>query len=108
MTKKKRAKHNRSVKLHHMLLHTCDGQISDMNFKYSIWFFLCVSSPPEGKCLNTIFRRLFLVICVDFLDNSNELINNELFVRWTKKECTENDPTDHRLLLLESLRCIGR
>ena len=69
--KKKRTKGNTSMKRHSMLLRIDDGQIRDANFKDSSWLHLCISYPPEGKRLNTIFRRLFRVPHSNFLERSN-------------------------------------
>ena len=69
--KKKRTKGNTSMKRHSMLLRIDDGQIRDANFKDSSWLHLCISYPPEGKRLNTIFRRLFRVPHSKILEHSN-------------------------------------
>ena len=73
-----------------------------------MWHSLYVSSLPQGKRLNDIFRRRFLVPYSEFIRLAEELISNELFSRWTKPDCTRNEPSDYRLLLLGSLRYIGR
>ena len=106
--KRKKTTCYRSVKRHALLHHTDDGKVRDVNFKDSTWYCLYLRCPPEGERLNAMFRRRFRVPYSVFVELSNEIIQHDLFSRWTKKDCTGNDPTDHRLLLLGSLRHVGR
>ena len=105
---KKRKRYKRSVKRHPILLRTEDGNLRDVTFTDSTWYCLYILSPPEGKRLNDIFRRRFRVPYSEFLKIADEIIKHELFARWTRNDCVGNKPTDYRLLLLGSLRYIGR
>ena len=91
-----------------MLFHADDGQARGASFKCSTWHCLHAASPPEDKRLNAIFRRRFRLPCSVFLELANEIVNHDLLARWAKKDCIGNDPIDYRLLLLGSLRCVGR
>ena len=96
------------MKRHPILWRSEDGNVRDVTFTDSTWYCLYVLSPPKGKRLNDIFRRRFRVPYTEFLKLAEEIIKHDLFQRWTHNDCVGNKPTDYRLLLLGSLRYIGR
>ena len=105
---KKRKRQKRSIKRHPILWRTDDGKIRNVTFKDSTWYCLYICSPPEGERLNKLFRRRFRLPYSEFIELADELIKHELFHRWTQSDCVGNRPSDYRLLLLGTLRYIGR
>jgi hypothetical protein len=106
--KKKKRETKRSVKRHPILWKTDDGKVKNVTFKDSTWYCLYVSSPPEGDRLNNLFRKRFRLPYSEFIKLADELIKHEMFSRWTKSDCVGNRPSDYRLLLLGTLRYLGR
>ena len=105
---KKRKRQKRSIKRHPILWSTDDGNVRNVTFKDSTWYCLYICSPPEGERLNKLFRRRFRVPYSEFIKLADEVIKHELFYRWTQNDCVGSRPSDYRLLLLGTLRYLGR
>ena len=98
----------RSVKRHHIQVTNKDGTTRNLTFKESTWYNLYINSPPTSKRKLKIFRRRFRLPYEEFIKMVDDLKTHEYFTRWTKKDCIGNEPSDIRLLLLGTLRYLGR
>ena len=108
MSSKKKKICLRSIKRHPIMCRADDGSLREATCKDSTWFSLYLHSPPVGKRLLKIFRNRFRIPYDEFLILSDEILNHELFSRWSNKDACGNKPSDIRLLLLGTLRYIGR
>ena len=58
--------------------------------------------------MHKLFCNRFRVPYSMFLDIANDINNHELFSRWQNTDATGDSPSNIKLLLLGSLRYIGR
>ena len=107
-TNKKRRSQERRVKRHHILWRNDDGSVRNATFRDSNWYTLYLVTPPSSDRLKKMFRNRFRVPYEEFLEMADSLLDNSLFERWTNEDCTGSTPSDIRLLLLGTLRYIGR
>ena len=103
-----KAKKLRSVKRHTIQVPNKDGTLRNLTFKDSTWYNLYINSPQDSNRKLKIFRRRFRLPYNEFLKMVEDIKEHEFFTRWTKKDCIGNEPSDLRLLLLGTLRYIGR
>jgi len=96
------------VKRHHIQVPNSDGTMRNLTFKDSTWYNLYINSAQDSNRKLKIFRRRFRLPYNEFLKMVEEIKQNEHFVRWMRKDCIGNDPSDVRLLLLGTLRYMGR
>ena len=106
-TNKKKRK-QRSVKRHSILWRNDDGTMRNATSKDSSWYTLYIETPPSNERLKGMFRNRFRVPYNEFVELAESLKENELFSRWTKQDCTGTPPSDIRILLLGTLRYLGR
>jgi hypothetical protein len=67
-----------------------------------------LDTPPVGERLLKIFRNRFRVPYDEFIKLTNDIMKDDLFCRWSNKDACGNQPSDIRLLLLGTLRYLGR
>ena len=103
----KEQKH-RSVKKHKLYSRMPDGNLRELVPEDTIWYHLYVANPPQNERMMVLFRNRFRIPYSYFLDLSKELIKNELFQRWSCCDASGLPPSNFKLLLLGSLRYIGR
>ena len=99
---------NRSVKRHIIQFPNPDGTMRNVTFKDSTWYNLYIHNPPTSKRQLKIFRRRFRLPYEEFIKMVEDLKTHENFIRWHNKDCIGNEPSDLRLLLMGTLRYIGR
>ena len=98
----------RSLKRHPIICRADDGSLREATYKDSTWWRLYLETPPVGKRLLKIFRNRFRLPYDEFVTLSNDILSHELFARWTHNDACGSKPSDVRLLLLGSLRYLGR
>ena len=98
----------RSVKRHHIQVTNKDGSMRNLTFKDSTWYNLYINSQQDSNRKLKKFRQRFRLPYSEYLKMIEELKQNSHFLRWMKKDCIGNDPSDIRLLLLGTLRYMGR
>ena len=105
---RKKARAPRSVKRHKVLVRENDGSLREILPTDTLWYLLYVAHPPQNKRLSDKFRLRFRLPYDVFLELSEEIKHHELFQQWTRCDAVGNHPSDMKLLLLGSLRYIGR
>ena len=98
----------RSTKRFPILCRADDGSIREATFEDSTWYRLYIQVPPVGKRLLKIFRKRFRIPYSEFVSMCNDIKKNELFERWAFTDAVGVKPSDIRLLLLGTLRYLGR
>ena len=74
----------------------------------TFWYLYYIRDAPKNDRLRKEFRDRFRLPHDSFLDLVNEISQHHLFNRCTKKDCTGHESSNLHLLLLGSLRYIGR
>ena len=105
---KKARKATRSTKRHPILCRADDGTLREATQEDSTWFRLYIATPPVGERLLKQFRNRFRLPYNDFISLCNDLLRNELFNRWSYGDASGIKSCDIRLLLLGTLRYLGR
>lgn len=98
----------RSTKRFPVLCRGDNGKLREATFEDSTWFRLYIEVPPVGKRLLKIFRKRFRIPYSEFVSLCNDVKKHELFERWMCTDAVGKKPSDIRLLLLGSLRYLGR
>ena len=100
--------HTRSVKKHKLLVRNSDGSLRELRPEDTIWYLIYVSNPPNSDRMLKLFRNRFRIPYSYFIDLANEISNHDLFSRWRCKDAVGTSPSNIKLLLLGSLRYLGR
>ena len=100
--------HSRSVKKHKLLVRADDGSIRSLTPTDTLWYLLYVKSSPQDERLKKIFRSRFRVPYFYFCDLVNDISTHEIFSRWSSCDAVGSHPSNLKLLLLGSLRYLGR
>ena len=108
MSSKKKKICLRSIKRHPIMCRADDGTLREATCKDSTWYSLYLHSPPVGKRLLKIFRNRFRIPYDEFIKLCDDIIQDELFSRWSNNDACGNKPSDIRLLMLGTLRYLGR
>ena len=88
---------------------TEDGTLEQIPPTESMWYQLYVSCPQTGdKRFETKFRRRFRVPYQSFLELVEDAYANDWFPRWTRRRREGKKQAPLELLLLGSLRYLGR
>ena len=98
----------RSVKKHKLLVRADDGSVRALTPTDTLWYLLYVKTPPQDNRLKNIFRTRFRIPYSYFMELSDDIYDHEIFNRWKNKDATGEPPSNIKLLLLGSLRYIGR
>ena len=101
------AKSARSVKRSKLLARDDDGSLRELKYTDTIWYKLYVNSSPCNEQLLELFRNRFRLSYGKFMELSEDISKNDLFLRWSKPNCTGMSPSNLKLSLLGSLRYIG-
>jgi len=88
-----------------------NGTLKFLKPRETVWYAVCCKNdrdqPPHSK-LFTKFQRRFRMPFVQFRDLLSEVQQHELFSRWNRCDATGSPPSPIGLLLLGSLRYLGR
>ena len=98
----------RSVKKHMLWIRGNDGQLREFKYTDTLWYLLYLKEPPRNKRLRTQFRNRFQIPYDKFIELADNISHHELFKRWTRCDCTRAPSSNIRMLLLGTLRYIGR
>ena len=105
---RKKARMPRSIKRHKLFVRDNDGSLREILPTDTLWYLLYVAHPPQNKRFSDKFRLRFRLPYESFLQLSEDIKHHELFKQWTRCDAVGNHPSDIKLLLLGSLRYIGR
>ena len=100
--------HTRSVKKHKLLVRGDDGCVRALTPTDTLWYLLYVKSSPQDERLKKIFRARFRVPHFYFCELIDDISTNNLFSRWSACDAVGSQPSNLKLLLLGSLRYLGR
>ena len=100
--------HSRSVKKHKLLVRADDGSLRALAPTDTLWYLLYVKTSPQDDRLKKIFRARFRIPYFYFCELVDDIIANEKFSRWTNPDAVGTQPSNLKLLLLGSLRYLGR
>jgi DDE superfamily endonuclease len=86
-----------------------DGTLKKFRPMDSLFYEKYLDSPDlESQIFQKEFRNRFRMPYTNFLELASELKQHEMFRQWTKKDCTGDPCSPLELLLLGSLRILGR
>ena len=100
--------HTRTVKKHRLMVRSESGDLREILPKDTLWYLLYVQSPLQNNRLKKMFRIRFRIPYCFFNELSHDISNHELFSRWKFSDAVGSPPSNLKLLLLGSLRYIGR
>ena len=100
--------YSRSVKKYKLLVRDDTGLLRSLTPTDTLWYQLYVKSSPQDDRLKKIFRTRFRVPYSYFLELSDMVMNHEIFTRWKNCDALGEKPSNIKLLLLGSLRYLGR
>ena len=103
-----KSKKSRTCRKNKLLIRHENGELMELKPCHTIWYRLYVHSPPQNERMQKLFRNRFRLPYDLFIDLVDDVSNHELFSRWTNTDCTGSLPSNLKLLLLGSLRYIGR
>ena len=103
-----KVRHKRLTKRHKLYARMSNGKIRELMPEDTIWYFLYVSSPPRNERMMVLFRNRFRIPYSYFIDLVVELMKHDLFQRWICNDACGVSPSNFKLLLLGSLRYLGR
>jgi len=98
----------RSVKRHKLLYRDDNGDLKEYTTSHTLWFLLYVNQEPRNNRQRKLFRLRFRMPHTSFLELSHDLSNHEMFERWTSHDASNRKSSNIKMLLLGSLRYIGR
>ena len=98
----------RSVKRHKLFYRDSDGHLKEFKSCNTLWWLLYVNQAPRNDRQRKIFRSRFRLPHADYLELANDCANDPLFKQWLSKDCTKEKSNDIKLLLLGTLRYLGR
>ena len=104
----KKRKIVRSVKKHILQVRNKDGSLRPLTPEDTLWHILYVANPPTSTRMLNLFRLRFRMPYSSFIELSNCILDHPIFERWTKTDAVGCKPSDVKLLLLGTLRYIGR
>jgi DDE superfamily endonuclease len=106
---KPRQKKKRSVKSLRPYYFDQDGRAVFLKPKETVWYHLYVSGPAlDSKVFHDKFRRRFRLPYDDFRSLLERVKGDEAFGRWRRKDAVGSHPSPIELLLLGTLRYLGR
>ena len=98
----------RTVKKYKVMARDKNGMLREVTPEDTLWYCLYVANPPASKRMHKLFRLRFRIPYSSFLNLSEDIIKHPLFDRWTRSDAAGSRPSNIKLLLLGSLRFLGR
>ena len=98
----------RSIKKHRLWIRENDGQLRELKYTDTLWYLFYLKEPPRNNRLRKQFRNRFRIPYDKFLELVDNISHHELFKRWTRCDCTKAPSSSIQMLLLGTLRYIGR
>ena len=99
---------DRSVKKHKLFVRSDDGTLRVLTPRDTLWYLLYVKNTIQDERLKKIFRTRFRVPHYYFNQLSDDIAAHESFSRWKNSDAVGDNPSNVKLLLLGSLRYLGR
>ena len=84
------------------------GILKEFKTYHTLWYLLYVKQEPRNNRQRKLFRNRFRMPHSSYLDLAKLISSHELFDRWVSPDATKKDSTDIKILLLGSLRYLGR
>ena len=100
--------HTRRVKKHFLQVRTDDGGLQEISPKDTLWYQLYVKEPQRNKRVADLFRRRFRLPYACFLTLLEDIKQNPSFCEYRRVDSVGYRSTELSLLLLGSLRYLGR
>ena len=104
----KKARKRRSTKRYPIMCQADDRSLREAVFEDSTWFRSCVQQPLVGKRLLKKIRQRFRITYSLFFSSCDEIKYHKLFDRWNTSDTVGKKASGIRLLLLGTLRHLGR
>lgn len=104
----KKSAQPRSVQRHKLLVRNDDGSLSELTPEDTLWYLKYVETPPWNDRLKKQFRNRFRMPYQSFIDLHKSIDCDPLFNRWGKTDTSGHLASNTKLLLLGTLRYIGR
>ena len=104
----KKSVHSCLVKKHKLLARKDDGSLRELTPEDTLWYLKYVKTPSWNDRLKKQFRSRFRMPYESFIDLHESIDNHPLFQRWKTKDATGVAASNTKLLLLGTLRYIGR
>lgn len=101
-------KKTRTVKKHNLYVRNNDGSLRLLTPTDTLWYMLYVMDRPIDEKLKKIFRTRFRIPYFYFIELYDEMSKHETFSRWHHSDALGESPSNLKLLILGSLRYIGR
>ena len=98
----------RSVKKHKLMYRDDDGNLKEFTTSHTLWYLLYVNQEPQNKRQRNNFRNRFRMPYASYLDLAKMISDHELFHRWESLDGANHNSSDIKILLLGSLRYLGR
>ena len=98
----------RSVKSIPILYKNVDGTEKRIEPKETFWYLKYIANPILHEKDKILFRRRFRLPPSSYLELLREVKSCNLFRRWISKDCVNKNSSPIELLLLGSLRYLGR
>lgn len=77
-----------------------NGLLRELKLTDTLWFLMYVTRPPRNQRLMKQFRLRFRLPYESFLSLREEVMNEPIFISWTRKDAIGNKPSYVSLLLL--------
>ena len=100
--------HTRRVKKYFLQVRTDDGSLRQITPKDTLWYLLYVKEPPRNNRIADLFRRRFRLPYGCFLTLLDHIKQHPSFCAYRRVDCVGYRSTELSLLLLGSLRYLGR
>ena len=103
-----KCRQTRYVKSHKVIVRDDDGSLCEIKPTDTIWYLRYVAHPPLTQRLIKPLRFRIRIPYDSFLSMSDVIDSYPIFSRWTRCDDVGSDPSNIKLLLLGSFRCMGR
>ena len=103
-----RQRKRRTIKRRLLWIRDDDGNLRVMKPEDTLWFKLYIEPPILCTHMRKLFRKRFRLTYNSFMELLNEIIGHKLFLRWNNPDAAGSRPSSVALLLLGTLRCLGR
>ena len=100
--------HTRRVKKYFLQVRTDDGCLRKITPKDTLWYLLYVKEPPRNNRIADLFRRRFRLPYGCYLTLLDHIKQHPSFCAYRRVDCVGYRSTELSLLLLGSLRYLGR
>ena len=107
----KKRKYNpkeRTIKKRKLMIRNADGTLRPFEPTDTIWYKLYIEQPPTDKHMLTLFRQRFRLTYNSYVELLNDIKQHNIFCQWVNCDMCGSQPSNIDLLLLGTLRYLGR